>query len=187
MPGRSPSETEALIDQLRRCRQTSAKIAAELNVATPTVCRAPPSRPAPLVAPGAAGTGESLLRRHPGELIHINVKKLGRFDWPGHRVTGVSAAAIAAQAGMSARSTSTAPPRRVRRAPRRRARRDLRGVPAPGRCLVRHPRGDRPVGDHRRTGALSQFDPGQGVTMVFFVRCLDLAKRRVSRRAEGWN
>lgn len=27
-------------------------------------------------------------RRHPGELIHIDIKKLGRFDRPGHRVTG---------------------------------------------------------------------------------------------------
>ncbi len=26
--------------------------------------------------------------RHPGELIHIDIKKLGRFDRPGHRVTG---------------------------------------------------------------------------------------------------
>jgi transposase InsO family protein len=27
-------------------------------------------------------------RRHPGELVHIDTKKLGRFDRPGHRVTG---------------------------------------------------------------------------------------------------
>jgi transposase InsO family protein len=27
-------------------------------------------------------------RRHPGELVHIDVKKLGRFRRPGHRVTG---------------------------------------------------------------------------------------------------
>ena len=27
-------------------------------------------------------------RRHPGELVHIDVKKLGRFNRPGHRVTG---------------------------------------------------------------------------------------------------
>ena len=27
-------------------------------------------------------------RQHPGELIHIDIKKLGRFDRPGHRVTG---------------------------------------------------------------------------------------------------
>jgi transposase InsO family protein len=27
-------------------------------------------------------------RRHPGELVHIDTKKLGRFHRPGHRVTG---------------------------------------------------------------------------------------------------
>ena len=27
-------------------------------------------------------------RRHPGELIHIDIKRLSRFDRPGHRVTG---------------------------------------------------------------------------------------------------
>lgn len=27
-------------------------------------------------------------RERPGELIHIDIKKLGRFDRPGHRVTG---------------------------------------------------------------------------------------------------
>lgn len=33
-----------------------------------------------------------LVRRYPrtwpGELIHLDIKKLGRFDRPGHRVTG---------------------------------------------------------------------------------------------------
>jgi hypothetical protein len=27
-------------------------------------------------------------REHPGELIHLDIKKLGRFEKPGHRVTG---------------------------------------------------------------------------------------------------
>lgn len=27
-------------------------------------------------------------RDHPGELIHIDIKKLGRFDHVGHRITG---------------------------------------------------------------------------------------------------
>lgn len=27
-------------------------------------------------------------RRHPGELVHVDVKRLGRFDRPGHRVAG---------------------------------------------------------------------------------------------------
>ena len=27
-------------------------------------------------------------RRHAGELVHIDIKKLGRISGPGHRVTG---------------------------------------------------------------------------------------------------
>ncbi len=30
-------------------------------------------------------------KRRPGELVHLDVKKLGRFRRPGHRVTGVKA------------------------------------------------------------------------------------------------
>jgi hypothetical protein len=30
-------------------------------------------------------------RERPGELIHLDIKKLGRFDQPGHRVTGTRA------------------------------------------------------------------------------------------------
>src|SRR6476620_2422885 len=38
VPGRTPAETEALIEQLRRLRWTSTKIAAELRMPTSTVC-----------------------------------------------------------------------------------------------------------------------------------------------------
>jgi transposase InsO family protein len=33
-------------------------------------------------------------REHPGELIHIDIKKLGRFDRVGHRITGLRAEQI---------------------------------------------------------------------------------------------
>jgi transposase len=89
VPRRTPAETEALIEQLRRLRWTSTRIAAELDIATSTVCAVlarlglnklsrlePPEPP------------NRYCRRHPGELIHIDVKKLGRFNRPGHRVLG---------------------------------------------------------------------------------------------------
>ena len=38
VPARTPPATEALIEQLRRCRWTSTRIAAELDMATSTVC-----------------------------------------------------------------------------------------------------------------------------------------------------
>ena len=87
---RTDDQTVAMIEQLRRLRWTSTKIAAELNMATSTVCAVltrlglqrrwrlePPEPP------------NRYCRRHPGELIHIDVKKLGRFKHPGHRVTGL--------------------------------------------------------------------------------------------------
>ena len=40
VPGWTWPQTEALIEQLRRLRWTSTRIAAELNVATSTVCAA---------------------------------------------------------------------------------------------------------------------------------------------------
>jgi transposase InsO family protein len=89
VPGRTPPQTEALIEQLRRCRQTSTTIAAELGLATSTVCavlrRLGLHRLSRLEPPEPPNR---YCRRHPGELIHIDIKKLGRFDRPGHRVTG---------------------------------------------------------------------------------------------------
>ncbi|MDZ4232774.1 MAG: IS481 family transposase, partial [Dietzia sp.] len=89
VPGRTPPETEALIEQLRRLRWTSTKIAAELHMATSTVCavlkRLGLHRLSRLEPPEPPNR---YCRRHPGELIHIDIKKLGRFDRPGHRVTG---------------------------------------------------------------------------------------------------
>jgi hypothetical protein len=88
-PGRTPPDTEAAIERLRRLRFTSTRIAAVLGLATSTVCavlarlglnrlsKLEPLEPA-----------NRYCRRHPGELVHIDVKKLGRFTKPGHRVTG---------------------------------------------------------------------------------------------------
>jgi transposase InsO family protein len=89
VPGRTPTETVALIETLRRLRWTSTRIAAELGVATSTVCavlaRLGLNRLSKLEPPEPPNR---YCRRHPGELVHIDVKKLGRFDRPGHRVTG---------------------------------------------------------------------------------------------------
>ena len=77
------------IETLRRQRLTGKAIAAETGISTATVSRvlkrlglnrssalepaAPPCR---------------YQRERPGELIHIDIKKLGRFDRTGHRITG---------------------------------------------------------------------------------------------------
>jgi transposase InsO family protein len=86
---RTPAKTVAMIERLRRLRWTSTRIAAELGMATSTVCavltRLGLHRRARLAPPEPPNR---YCRRHPGELIHIDVKKLGRFKRPGHRVTG---------------------------------------------------------------------------------------------------
>ena len=84
VPGRTPAETEALIERLRRLRWTSTRIAAELGMATSTVCavlkRLGLNRLSRLEPPEPPNR---YCRRHPGELIHIDIKKLGKFDQPG--------------------------------------------------------------------------------------------------------
>jgi len=84
VPGRTPAETEALVERLRRLRWTSTRIAGELGMATSTVCavlkRQGLNRLSRLEPPEPPNR---YCRRHPGELIHIDIKKLGRFDKPG--------------------------------------------------------------------------------------------------------
>jgi transposase InsO family protein len=80
---------EALIERLRRLRLTSTRIAAELRMAVSTVGavlrRLGLHRLSRLEPPEPPNRYE---RRRPGELVHLDIKTLGRFDRPGHRVTG---------------------------------------------------------------------------------------------------
>jgi transposase InsO family protein len=74
---------------LRRLRMTGAQIAQALSMPTSTVSsvlrRLGMGRLKDLEPEEPPNRYE---RRHPGELIHIDVKKLGRFTRPGHRVHG---------------------------------------------------------------------------------------------------
>ena len=89
VPNRTPAEVVEVIEQLRRLRWTSTRIAAELQMATSTICavlaRIGLNRLSRLQPPEPPNR---YCRRHPGELIHLDVKKLGRFNRPGHRATG---------------------------------------------------------------------------------------------------
>jgi transposase InsO family protein len=84
VPGRTSEAVQNTIEQLRRCRWTSTKIAAELHLATSTVCavlkRIGLNRLSKLEPPEPANR---YCRRHPGELIHIDIKRFGKFDRPG--------------------------------------------------------------------------------------------------------
>jgi transposase InsO family protein len=89
VPRRTPRSVEVVIERLRRLRFTSTRIAAELDMAVSTVgavlARLGLNRLSRLEPPEPPNR---YCRRHPGELVHLDVKKLGRFRRPGHRVAG---------------------------------------------------------------------------------------------------
>src|ERR1700748_126193 len=84
----SPERVEEII-RLRRLRMTGAQIATALQMALSTVSavlkRVGLGKRSRLDPPEPPNRYE--LSR-PGELIHIDIKKLGRILKPGHRVTG---------------------------------------------------------------------------------------------------
>jgi transposase InsO family protein len=89
---RTPREREQAIIALRRLRMTAAEIAELLGMALSTVSAVLRraglgrlSRLAPVEPPNRYE------RRRAGELLHVDVKKLGRIARPGHRVTGTRA------------------------------------------------------------------------------------------------
>jgi transposase InsO family protein len=85
----TPEPVVAQIEALRRQRWTGAQIAAEAGVSPATVSRILKrlglNRVAALEPAAPARRYE---RATPGELIHIDIKKLGRFEQVGHRITG---------------------------------------------------------------------------------------------------
>lgn len=92
-PRRCPHATSpALRQQImtrRRLRQTYRQIAEELGIGLSTVARlmreAGLNRLAYLDPPRPANRYE---HDAPGDMLHLDIKKLGRFRRPGHRVTG---------------------------------------------------------------------------------------------------
>ena len=80
--------TVTRIEALRRQRWTGAQIARETGVSKATVSRI--LRRLGLNRLKALAPAEPVRRKreHPGELIHIDIKKLGRIDGVGHRITG---------------------------------------------------------------------------------------------------
>ncbi len=88
-PQRTPAAIEAEVIRLRRERRTMDRIADETGLARATVGRI-------LARHGlnrwrALAPAEPVTRYErtaPGELIHLDIKKLGRFARTGHRITG---------------------------------------------------------------------------------------------------
>jgi len=89
IPSRTPKQTIDVIEKLRRLHMTAVEIAEILGMAISTVSRwlkqiglGKRSRLEPPEPPNRYE------RARPGELVHVDIKKLGRIAGAGHRVTG---------------------------------------------------------------------------------------------------
>jgi transposase InsO family protein len=84
-----PSVIVERVAQLRRRRWTGKQIAAELAISPASVSRVLQRLGLnKLRALEPAEPVRRYQRERPGELLHIDIKKLGRFDRVGHRITG---------------------------------------------------------------------------------------------------
>jgi transposase InsO family protein len=89
LPSQTAPATCAAVEALRRQRYTGKQIAAEVGVSAATVSRI--LRRLGLNRLSALEPTEPIRRyerENPGELIHIDIKKLGRIGSVGHRITG---------------------------------------------------------------------------------------------------
>ncbi len=88
-PDQTPQATCDAIEGLRRQRHTGVQIAAEVGVSPATVCRVLKRRGLnKLSALEPAEPVRRYEREKAGELIHLDIKKLGRNGSVGHRITG---------------------------------------------------------------------------------------------------
>jgi transposase InsO family protein len=88
-PGQTPQAKCAAVEAMRRQRYTGEQIAAALAISPATVSRI--LRRLGLNRLSALEPAEPVRRyerESPGELIHIDIKKLGKFNQIGHRITG---------------------------------------------------------------------------------------------------
>jgi transposase InsO family protein len=98
IPHRTPPDRVQAIAALRRLHMTAAEIAEVLRMALSTVSavlkRIGLGNRSRLAPPEPANRYE---RKRPGELVHLDIKKLGRIAGAGHRVTGTRKSRYAQQ------------------------------------------------------------------------------------------
>ncbi|MGI9421826.1 MAG: IS481 family transposase, partial [Hyphomicrobiaceae bacterium] len=89
LPSQTPLATRDAVEALRRDRHTQDQIAMELALSRSTVSRILKSRGLSLLSALEPKEARPRYEREtPGEIIHIDIKKLGRFNRVGHRITG---------------------------------------------------------------------------------------------------
>ena len=85
----TPGDVADRIIALRRERLTGAHIAAKTGVSSATVSRVPHrAEPGRLRDPEPAEPVRRYERGRPGDMIHLDIKRLGKFGRVGHRITG---------------------------------------------------------------------------------------------------
>jgi transposase len=158
IPHRTPDATVEAIGALRRLRMTAAEIAEILGLALSTVSlwlkKIGLGKRSRLQPPEPPNRYE---RSRPGELIHIDVKKLGRFGVAGKRAIGNRSSSPGLWLGVLPTSVSMTPRASPRGGTPRRARRDIFSLPATGGGLVCRARREGRAGDDRQRLAL-RFD-----------------------------
>ena len=88
-PSQTPLATCDAVEVLRRQRRTQFHIAAELGLSKATVSRILGRRGLSLLSSLEPAIPRPRYERAtPGEIIHIDIKKLGKFSRIGHRITG---------------------------------------------------------------------------------------------------
>ena len=89
LPSQTSLATADAVEILRRQRRTQEHIAGELGISKATVSRILKRRGLSLLsAIDPQPPRPRYERATPGEIIHIDIKKLGRFNAVGHRITG---------------------------------------------------------------------------------------------------
>src|SRR5262249_22277816 len=89
LPSQIPLATADAVERLRRERRTQGHIASELGISRASVSRILRRRGLSLLSALEPQDPRPRYERDkPGEIIHFDVKKLGRFNRIGHRITG---------------------------------------------------------------------------------------------------
>ena len=120
-PSQIPLATGDAVERLRRERRTQEHIAAELGISKASVSRILRRRGLSLLSSLEPQQPRPRYEREkPGEIIHIDIKKLGRFNSVGHRITGdrrgrALRAARGRRLGVRPRRDRRSLPRRPRR------------------------------------------------------------------------
>lgn len=87
-PSQIPLSTADAVESLRRQRFTQEQIAAQLDISKASISRILKRRGLSLLsALEPQAPRPRYERAAPGEIIHIDIKKLGRFNRTGHRIT----------------------------------------------------------------------------------------------------